>query len=343
MVTIPYPMPTIHDVAKLAGVAPITASRVLNNSGYASKDTRVRVEAAAEALGYVPNTLARGLRSKRTQTLALVMTDITNPFFTMIARGVEDAASNSGYTVIFCNTDESEEEEEKYVYILVQKQVDGILLVPACSNPKSVKFLQSNRIPMVLLDRSIAGTGTDLIRCDSEQGGYILTRHLINLGHQHIVTLTGPREVSTSLDRVSGYERAMKEEGLDDFIQVYYGSYTQASGYELAGQALELEPRPTAIFGTNNFISIGVLKALKSAGLSVPEDVSVVGFDDLPASLVVEPVLTVAAQPAYEMGRQATELLLKRISGNIPESNQEIVLPTELIIRRSSGPPLLKP
>jgi len=335
-------MPTIQDVAKLAGVAPITVSRVLTNSGYASEETRARVEAAAAALGYVPNTLARGLRSKRTQTLALVMTDITNPFFTMIARGVEDMASNSGYTVIFCNTDESEEEEEKYVNILVQKQVDGILLVPACSNSKSVKFLQSNGIPMVLIDRSIPGIGIDIVRGDSEQGGYELTRHLIELGHTHIVTVTGPREVSTSQDRVSGYERSMKEAGLEAFIQVYYGSYNQASGYRLASQAMALEPHPTAIFGTNNFISIGVLKALKDAGLGVPEDVSVVGFDDLPAFMVVDPVLTVAAQPAYEMGSQATELLLKRITGDIPESNQEVILPTQLIIRRSSGPPPVK-
>ncbi len=134
----------------------------------------------------------------------------------------------------------------------------------------------------------------------------------------------------------------MKEAGLEAFIQVYFGSYNQASGYKLAGQALALAPRPTAIFGTNNFISIGVLKALKDAGLSVPEDVSVVGFDDLPAFMVVDPVLTVAAQPAYEMGSQATELLLKRITGDIPESNQEVILPTQLIIRRSSGPPPVK-
>jgi LacI family transcriptional regulator len=335
-------MPTIQDVAKLAGVAPITVSRVLTNSGYASEETRTRVESAAATLGYVPNTLARGLRSKRTQTLALVMTDITNPFFTLIARWVEDAASNAGYTVIFCNTDESEEEEDKYVNILVQKQVDGILLVPACSNSKSVKFLQSNGIPMVLIDRSIPGIGIDIVRGDSEQGGYELTRHLIGLGHTHIVTITGPREVSTSQDRVSGYERSMKEAGLEAFIQVYYGSYNQASGYRLAGQAMALGPHPTAIFGTNNFISIGVLKALKDAGLGVPEDVSVVGFDDLPAYMVVDPVLTVAAQPAYEMGSQATELLLKRITGDLPESNQTVILPTQLIIRRSSGPPPVK-
>ena len=336
-------MSTIQDVARLAGVAPITVSRVLNNSGYASTETRARVEAAIDTLGYVPNTLARGLRSKRTNTLALVMTDITNPFFTLIARGVEDAASASGYTVIYCNTDEALEEEEKYIKILVQKQVDGILLVPASGNAGPIHFLQTNEIPFVLIDRSLSDTSVDLIRCNSEQGAYELISHLINVGHRGIITITGPRQVSTSQERASGYLRAMTEAALEDFMQVYYGSFTQASGYELTRQALALEPRPTAIFGANNFISIGVLKALRDAGLRVPEDISIVGFDDLPESMLIDPVLTVAAQPAYEMGRQATGLLLNRISGNNTGDFQEIVLPTQMILRASSGPPPTKP
>jgi LacI family transcriptional regulator len=346
MVTIPYPclnpMPTIQDVAKAAGVAPITVSRVLNNSGYASEETRARVEATIKALGYVPNTLARGLRSKRTHTLALVMTDITNPFFTLIARGVEDIASQSGYTVIYCNTDESESKEEKYINILVQKQVDGVLLVPACSNAQSVKFLQTNGIPVVLIDRSIPETQIDLVRCNSEQGAYRLIQHLIELGHKRIVTITGPREVSTSQDRASGYRRAMMEAHLEGHIRIYYGPFTQTSGYELTQQVLALYPRPTAIFGANNFISIGVLKALRESGLRVPEDVSVVGFDDLPDSMIVNPILTVASQPAYEMGSQAAELLLKRIADRLPSNSQEIILPTEIVLRQSSGSPRME-
>lgn len=335
-------MTTIQDVAKVAGVAPITVSRVLNNSGYASEETRARVEAAIKKLGYVPNTLARGLRSKRTHTLALVMTDITNPFFTLIARGVEDFASRSGYTVIFCNTDESESKEDNYINILVQKQVDGVLLVPACSNSKSVRFLQSNDIPVVLIDRSIPEIQTDLVRCNSEEGAYHLVKHLLDLGHRRIVTITGPREVSTAQDRAAGYRRAMKEANLDKLARVYYGSFTQASGHELTVQALALQPRPTAIFGANNFISIGVLKALRETGLRVPEDVSVVGFDDLPDTMLVDPILTVAAQPAYEMGSQAADLLLKRITNTLSTASQEIVLPTEIVIRQSSGSPRME-
>ena len=330
-------MPTLQDVAKRAGVAPITVSRVINNSGYASVETRERVEAAIAELGYVPNTLARGLRSKRTHTLALVVTDITNPFFTLIARGVEDVASEAGYTVIYANTDESEAKEEKYVNILAQKQVDGVLLVPACSNAKSVEFLRTNKIPVVLIDRRVPDIQTDLVRCNSEEGAYHLINHMLDLGHEHILAISGPRYVSTSADRVTGYRRAMSAAGLDTQCNIFYGAFTQASGYELTQQALALNPRPTALFGTNNFISIGVLKALLAAGFNVPEDMAVVGFDDLPTSLVVDPILTVTAQPAYEMGQKATELLLQRLSGSAPEMPQEIILATEFIERRSSG------
>ena len=331
-------IPNINDVAKRAGVAPITVSRVINSSGYTSEETRQRVETAIEALGYVPNTLARGLRSKRTNTLALVVTDITNPFFTLIARGVEDAASALGFTVIYCNTDESEAKEEKYINILVQKQVDGVLLVPACSNSKSVNFLHSNSIPIVLIDRSIPGYQTDLVRCDSENGAYSLIRHLIKLGHDQIAIITGPRGISTSEDRVSGYLRALSDAGLEKLARVYYGTFTQTSGYELTVKALDVIPSPTALFGTNNFISIGILKALRDMDISVPDETAVVGFDDLPTSMVVDPFLTVAAQPAYEMGQKATELLVNRLNNKIPVEYQEIILPTVLIERKSSGP-----
>jgi LacI family transcriptional regulator len=271
------------------------------------------------------------------------MTDITNPFFTLIARGVEDTANASGFTVIYCNTDESEAKEVKYINILVQKQVDGVLLVPACSNSKSVNFLHSNNIPIVLIDRSIPDFKTDLVRCNSEGGAYNLVKHLIDLGHKRIVTITGPRGISTSEDRVVGYHRAMSEAGLENLASVYYGAFTQASGYELANYVIALYPRPTALFGANNFISIGALKALRDANFRVPEDMAVVGFDDLPASMVVNPILTVAAQPAYEMGQLATDLLVKRLSDDASEREQEIILQTEIILRQSSGPPRIEP
>lgn len=332
-------MPTIQDVAKRAGVAPITVSRVINNSGYVSKTTRQRVEGVITELGYVPNTLARSLRSKRTNTLALIMTDITNPFFTMIARGVEDTASAAGFTVIFCNTDESETKEEKYSQILAQKQVDGILLIPASNNSPSVKFLQDKGISIVLLDRSLPGVEADIVRCDSVSGAHQLIKHLIDLGHEYISAITGTPEVSTSNDRMAGYRQALSEAGLAHNEQIYYGAFTQSSGYELAIQALKQSTPPTALFGANNFISIGILKALRDEGIQVPGEIAVVGFDDLPTTMVVDPFLTVAAQPAYEMGQKATALLLERLNSESPPDCQEIILATEFIERQSSGAP----
>jgi len=331
-------MPTINDVAKRAGVAPITVSRVINHSGYFSEETGQRVEAAIAELGYVPNRLARGLRTKRTHTLALVMTDITNPFFTTVARGVEDTAGEAGYTVTYCNTDESEAKEQKYLDLLIQQQVDGILLVPARSTPDSVNYIRKHGTPVVVLDRRISGGETDVVRCDSVRGAYRLVRLLLDLGHRRIAMLGGPEGVSTAEDRLSGYGQAMEEEGLKDYEElVQVGSFTQSSGYEMAIQAISLTPRPTAIFAANNFIAFGALKALQEKGLKVPDDIALVAFDDLPPALVTFPFLTVAAQPAYEMAQEATKLLLARVQSDTRGKCQEIILPTELIVRQSSG------
>ncbi len=331
-------MSTIHDVAKLAGVAPITVSRVINNSGYASDETRKRVEAAAAELGYVQNRLARSLRTKRSNALALVLTDITNPFFTTVARGVEDVASEAGYTVTYCNTDEDALKQQRNLELLVQQQVDGILLVPAFSSADAVKDIQKSDTPVVILDRHVPDVKADIVRCNSEDGAYELVRLLHGLGHQHIAMLNGPQGTSTADDRLAGYKRAMAEAGIHDVAHwVQSGSFKQESGYEMAMKAISGPIRPSAIFAANNFLAIGALKAIQNCNLSVPEDVALVGFDDLPPALVTFPFLTVASQPAYEMAQKATHLLLSRIEGTGPDDFQEIILPTELIVRHSSG------
>ncbi len=332
-------MPTIQDVARKAGVAPMTVSRVINQSGYASAEVRARVLAAVEELGYMPNTLARSLRIRRTHTLALILTDITNPFFTTLARGVEDAASKAGYTVLFGNTDESEEKEMHYLETILQKQVDGIMLVPAGGSSHSVERIRHYKTPLVLLDRCVAGEAVDVVRCDSEDGAYRLTRLLLDLGHRQIDLLTGPASVSTAAERAAGFCRAMRESGIK-VPEVHYGAFTQDSGYAMSVQALSQQPRPTALIAANNFLAIGALKAIQGAGLEVPDEVAMVAFDDLPAAMVVDPFLTAAVQPAYEMGRQAAELLLARLDGSETGAAQEILLPVELVVRHSSGPRL---
>ena len=340
-------MSTISDVAQRAGVSTMTISRVINNSGYVRATTRQRVERAIEELSYVPNVLARQLRSKRTKTLALIVSDIMNPFFTTIARGVEDVAAPRGFSVMYCNTDESAAKEAQYLRVLIERQVDGVLLVPTRGTGASFRTLRAHQMPVVVLDRRVTDRRVDSVRCDSEAGAHALTRHLVSLGHRRIAVLTGRRTISTSVDRVAGCRRALEESGLElDHDLVRYGLYNvgslnQADGYKMAREVLaSASPRPTAIFAANNFIASGAIRALREAGLRVPEDMSVVAFDDLPAEWGIDPYLTVAAQPAYEMGRRATELLLDRIAGDPDAAGQAVVFPFELIIRRSSAPSL---
>jgi LacI family transcriptional regulator len=221
---------------------------------------------------------------------------------------------------------------------LAQRQVDGVLLVPSCGNAKTIKFLESNDIDVVVLDRRISGVRADIVCSDSENGANRLVKLLIGLGHKRIAIIAGHKDVSTSADRVSGYQQALMEAGLRENELIYYGAFNEQSGYELTNQAMTQTPKPTAIFGANNFIAIGIIKALHDLKLDVPGDVSVVGFDDLPESMFMKPFLTVARQRAYEMGRLATELLLKRISGELPEEHRELILPIEIIVRESSGP-----
>lgn len=322
-------------------MAAATVSRVINNSGYVNQHTRSRIEAAIAELGYVPNRLASSLRFKRTGTIGLILSDVTNPFWTTVARGVEDVASEHGFNVILCNTDECEDKQEKYITVLLQKQVDGMLLVPIRSNPDAVVWVQKQGVPVVVLDRRVHDAHVDVVRCDSTGGAYRLVRLLLALGHRRIAALSGPEGISTADDRVAGYRQALAEVGVEDGAElIYRGAFTQSGGYEMAQRALTAAPRPTALFAANNFIAIGTLKALRDSGVRVPEDMAVVAFDDLPEALVVDPFLTAAAQPAYEMGQRATELLLGRLAGQAVAEHQDIVLPTEMIVRRSSGPSL---
>lgn len=335
-------MSTIRDVAKRAGVASMTVSRVINDSGYVSEATRAKVEMAIAELGYVPNMLGPSLRFNQTNTLALVVADITNPFWTTIARGAEDAAHENGYNVILCNTDESPEKQDQYVTMLLKRRIDGILLAPANSRPKSVELILQQGVSVVVIDRFVPDVDVDIIRGDSVGGAYQLTQHIIQLGHRQIVILAGPEDVSTSKDRVQGFLHAMQDANIaSDTSNIYWGSFTESSGYRRTKQVLNSQKLPTAIFAANNFIAIGALRALHDANIRIPDDISLVAFDDFLDAISVDPFLTVVTQPSYEMGYQATELLLKRLADDSKEAYANILLPTELIIRRSSGPPPL--
>jgi LacI family transcriptional regulator len=323
---------TIKDVAARAGITDMTVSRVVNRSGPVSEAVRKRVLEAIDELGYVPSRIARGLRSSRTHTLALIVTDVTNPFFTTIARGVEDAASDRDQLLLLCNTDESEAEELRYLEMLSSQSVDGVLLVPARSGRASRELAARRGLPLVMLDRRVQMPDVSSVRCDSRAGAAEMGRYLLDLGHRRFAVLAGPVGVPTSDDRIEGFLGAVGREG----VTVYNGRYSLESGREMAHLAMGAALAPTALFALNNFVTIGALQGLSEMGKRVPEDVALVGFDDLPAAMVVQPFLTVVAQPAYEMGRRAVDLLLGRLA-NPEEAPREVVLPTELIVRQSSG------
>jgi LacI family transcriptional regulator len=308
---------------------------VINNSGYIRESTRRRVEQAIEELEYVPNALASSLRFNKTNMIALVVTDITNPFWTTITRGVEDACSECGMNVILCNTDERPDKEENYINVLLQKQTDGFLLAPVGGRSDIVRKIQKRGVPIVVIDRQIPSAHVDVVRSDSEDGAYRLTRYLLELGHRRIAILSVSSHISTGRQRVDGYRRAFVEQGAAvDPALILHGEYKGQSGYQMTVDLMQhVRPLPTAIFAGNNFIAVGVLNALHDLGFRVPDDVSVVAFDDLPYA--TEPFVTVAAQSPYELGLTAANLLIDIIAKREPAGTRDIVLPVELITRRS--------
>ena len=332
-------MPNILDVARRAGVSPMTVSRVVNGSGQVSPELRARVQQALAETGYMPNTLARNLRVRRTDTIALVLPDMTNPFFTTLAHGVETAARESGITMILANSDEREDEEQRLVQALLQRQVDGLMVATAGTGAGTIRLCRDRGVPLVLVDRPPERGDVDVVRADSGAGAHDLGLLLAGLGHRVMAVLSGPATVPTAVDRVAGFRRALVDEsGLPEPL-VLHGAFSIESGRQMTLTAMGHVPRPTALFAANNFIAIGVLHALNELGVTVPEGVAVVGFDDLPEAMVTFPFLTVAAQPAFEVGRQGVAMLLDRLAD--PEGlPREVILPTRLVIRRSSGGPL---
>jgi LacI family transcriptional regulator len=267
------------------------------------------------------------------------MPDITNPFFTHVVRGMEVAARDAGLLLLLTNTDQRPDEEARVVSMLLQRQVDGMLAIPAGTCADTARLCRDAGVPLVIVDRRPETPGSiDVVRADAEGGAYALGKLLAGLGHEHVAVITGPEYVPTAVDRAAGFSKALEEEGLPPPV-ILHGDFSLESGHEMTQQLMQHEPRPTAIFAANNFLAIGTQHAVEEMGLRVPEDVALVGLDDLPTEMVTFPFLTVAAQPAEEMGRQAVDLLLKRIK-EPDAAPEEILLPTELTVRRSSGDPL---
>ncbi len=335
-------MATLKDVARKAGVSVATASRVLGGYGYASDQARARVLRAARQLDYTPNALARGMVQKRTHAIGVIVSDNANPFFAAVVRGIEDVVRRHGYAVVLCNTDEDPSKEDLYLRILREKQVDGLLLAPSGRASSRLRRWLRNGIPLVLVDRRLEGIRADTALVDNLEGARTAVSHLIALGHRRVGIISGPARVFTGQQRLAGYLEALKAAGLRaDPGLVREGDFKQASGYGLAREFLEMKHRPTALFVANNLMTIGAMLALKEAGVRIPQEMAIVGFDDMDWASILTPTLTAVAQPAYTLGTNAAQLLMQRLE-NPSRPVQEIVLKTHLVVRESCGASLVR-
>jgi LacI family transcriptional regulator len=333
------PKVTIKDVARLSGVSPMTVSRVINASERVRPDTRRRVQQAISDLGYVPSRLARGLSRQRTGTLALIVPDVANPFFTLIVRGAEDVARRAGYRVLLCDTRADLTVEREVIEEMLAHRVEGIVIAPVNDRSKAdLRRLVEFGVPFVLIDRTVPGVESDVVLGDSVGGAWRLVEHLISLGHHRIGFIVESDEVSTARDRRHGYESALAAAGISvDPALVAHATTDPQGGFAGMRRLLELDSPPTAVFTVNNLVALGAIEAIRAAGLEVPDDIALVCFDDIEYASRLYPFLTVMEQPAEAFGTLGTQLLLDRIAGRGAERPRVVVLPAEFVVRKSCG------
>lgn len=330
--------PTIHDVADRAGVSASTVSNVLNRTGHVHPKTRERVLQAMHDLHYHRNGLAHSLPNRRTFTLGVVLPNNANPYFAQILLGMEAACFDLGYNLILGNANEDTQRELAYIDVLLARQVDGLLLVSTGAFHETLQHVAQHETPLVIVDRTPGYQELDTVFTDNEHGGLLATRHLIKLGHQRIGCIIGPPLLALSKERLHGYRRALAGAGIkiDDTL-VAVGDFDYASGYQACRQLLHLPNPPTAIFACNDLMAVGAIYAINEAGLRVPADISIIGYDDIPITRYTVPPLTTIAQPAQQTGRVAVEMLVKRLQA--PSSPvQYRRLPVQLVERESCAP-----
>jgi len=305
-----------------------------------SEALRARVLAAMQDLGYEPNAVARSLKIRRSNTLGLIVSDLANPFFTSVIRGVEDVTQRNGYALMLCNSHEDPEREQDYIRLLRSRRVDGLVIAPVGERHEQILRLVRQQFPLVLLDRDVAGVDASAVLLDNERAAFDAVAHLVRLGHRRIGMITGRPGISTTAERIAGYRRALDGAGIaPDEHLVMSGASGVDGGSNATAILLARRPRPTALFVSNNVMTIGALGAIDRAGLAVPGELSVVSFDDLPWTEAVRPRLTAVAQPTYQIGRTAADLVLRLIDSVQPEPARRVVLPAELVVRESTAEP----
>lgn len=331
-------MATIKDVAARAGISYTTVSHVLNKTRPVSEQVRLKVEAAILELDYVPSAVARSLKARSTATIGLLVPNSVNPYFAELARGIEDGCERNGYCVILCNSDDNPQKQRSYLRLLLEKRVDGLIVASVGEDRDLLDSLACVRTPMVIVDRAQEGVNADLVSIDHERGAYLATRHLLELGHRDIACIGGPASTRVSQLRYAGFDRAMSEAGVEVAAhRVLHSDFTSPGGHVAACQLLD-GPRPTAIFAGNDMIGFGVLRAAAERNISVPAELSVIGFDDIELSRYVYPPLTTVGQSIRELGESAAELLLSRIASPLCARPEQRIIAPKIILRQSTGP-----
>jgi LacI family transcriptional regulator len=328
---------TIKDIARKVNVSYATVSRALNNKYGVKRETREKILRAAREVDYRPNAIARGLVKKQTHSIGLIIPDITNPFFPEVARGIEAGAQEAGYSIFLCNTSWDKGREMQYANLLSQKRVDGIIVAPVSPNVRAFEQALGGRIPVVYVSHAPKGTESSFVMIDNVRGGFLATQHLIETGRLPVGFIGAPEDSRALDERLEGYKRALRGHGLEvqeRYIQ--FGDFRRETGYRIIQRMIDEKTQPRGVFGENDLLALGVMQGARERGLDIPDQLAVVGFDDIPLASFPEIQLSTISQPKYEMGRIAVEILLDRLHpGDTAQPPRRVVLEPELIIRRS--------
>lgn len=331
-------MATIKDVARQAGVSVTTVSHVVNRTRHVSAEGRNRVEAAIRDLGYVPSAIARSLKSNHTRTLGMLIPNSSNPYFAEVVHSVENHCFGAGYNLILCNTHDDAHRQASYLQVLAERRVDGLIVVSTGQDATLARQLEGLSIPTVLVDREIEvpEQPCDLVETAHRDGGLLATRHLLWLGHRRIACIGGPRGLAPSEQRIVGWRDALAEAGIDASGLLWHGDFSSQGGYEAMQAVLSSPQPPSAAFVGNDLMAIGALCAAHERGLRVPENLSIVGFDDIALAAFTSPPLTTVAQPKRQIGVAAVDMLLERID-NARQARRQVLLQPELRLRASTA------
>jgi len=327
---------TIRDVARAAGVSINTVSRALNGKPGVNTETKRLILGVAESLNYTPNKLARGLRSNKTGVIGVIIADVTNPFFSAMVKGMGKAAKELGYSIILQDTGESYEGEEQAIHTMRSERVDGVLITPVQTDKKSILMLQEFGIPFVLVARHFSDVDTDYVVADDVQGGYLAASHLIEKGHEKIAFINGPSYNSSAIERFQGYEKALNEHHIKvDETLIRNGALTMEDGcIHTKALLANSAPRPTALFTFSDFVALGAIKAVHEVGLRIPDDIAIVGYDDVAFAFCLEVPLTTVRVQKRRLGEEAISVLEKKMNGQ--KNHDHLKIPVDLVVRQSS-------